>query len=368
MIEQFREKVQKRHDIARDWKKKGGKVAAYFYTLVPREIVHASGMLPVQLMEEKDGSYLEQESKLQNFVCGLARNVSGQIYRKVYDYADLCVVGVVCDTNRRVFDIWDYKKLFPKMILLGLVQTRNEGSLQYMAQAFDRFRDQMSAIVGKEITDDMVMSSIKTYNENRAQFRELYRIRGKNPAAISGSDVMAVVQASLIMPVEEHTAMLKKLVASLPQTPTGNGKVKLMLSAYNFNIAADVAKIAERMGASVTADDLVHGVRYSFNDIKTGPDVMLSLADGYLFEIPSPGLYSFERKVDFIQKSMKETGAKGLIYVVQSMCDAFAMESAVLNEKFEERQIPFLHLEVEDTPASVEHMNTRIQSFVESLS
>ncbi len=368
MIEQFREKVEKRHDTAREWKAKGGKVAAYFYTLVPKEIVHAAGMLPVQLMEEKDGSHLEQESNLQTFVCGLARNVTGQIYKKAYDYADVCVVAVVCDTNRRVFDIWDYKNLFPNMILMGYVQTKNEGSTQYLAGEFDRFRKLLEPIAGKEILDDMVKSSVETFNENRALFRELYKIRAQNSEAITGSDVMDVIGASLVMPVEEHTAMLKQLVDSLPKGASSNGKPRLMLCAYNFNIAGEVSRIAERVGASVTADDLTNSIRYCLKDIKTGAYIMDSLAEGYLFEIPAPGLYSFEKKMDFIEQSMKDAGAKGLVYVVQSMCDAYAMEYAVMKDKFEERKIPYLHLEVEDSPTSVEHMNTRIESFVESLS
>jgi len=369
LIEQFREKVEKRHDLAREWKAKTGeKVAAYFYSLVPKEIIHAAGMLPVQLMEAKDGGQLEQESQLQTFVCGLARNVSGQVYRKVYDYADLCVVSVVCDTNRRVFDIWDYRKLFPKMILVGMLQTRNEGSLQYLTEEFDRFRGKIGEFVGKEITDDMIRESIEAYNENRALFRELYKVRAQNSEAISGSDVLDVVRASLVMPVEEHSAMLKQLLDSLPATPASDGKLRLMLCAYNFNIASEVSRIAERMGAAVIADDLTYSIRYNINEIDTGKDVMEALADGYLLEIPAPGLYSFDRKMDFLQKQMDEAKAAGLIYVVQSMCDAYAFEYAIMKDKFEEKNIPYLHMEVEDTPSSAEHMNTRIQSFVESLS
>jgi benzoyl-CoA reductase/2-hydroxyglutaryl-CoA dehydratase subunit BcrC/BadD/HgdB len=157
-------------------------------------------------------------------------------------------------------------------------------------------------------------------------------------------------------------------VDSLPKSSTGNDKVKLMLCAYNFNIAEEVSQIAERMGASVNADDLINSVRYCINDTEAGSDVMQSLADSYLLEVPAPGLYSFNEKMDFIQQSMSEAGAKGLIYVVQSMCDAYSFEYAIMQDKFEERNIPYLHLEVEDSPTSVEHMNTRIQSFVESLS
>jgi benzoyl-CoA reductase/2-hydroxyglutaryl-CoA dehydratase subunit BcrC/BadD/HgdB len=64
---------------------------------------------------------------------------------------------------------------------------------------------------------------------------------------------------------------------------------------------------------------------------------------------------------------MERAEAKGLIYLLQLYCDAFAMEYAVLKERFDEWNLQHLKLEAEDTPTSVEQLNVRIQSFVESL-
>jgi benzoyl-CoA reductase/2-hydroxyglutaryl-CoA dehydratase subunit BcrC/BadD/HgdB len=64
---------------------------------------------------------------------------------------------------------------------------------------------------------------------------------------------------------------------------------------------------------------------------------------------------------------MQKAGAQGMIYLIQLYCDAYAMEYAMLKERFDRWNLKHLKLEAEDTPSSIEPLNVRVQSFVESL-
>jgi len=64
---------------------------------------------------------------------------------------------------------------------------------------------------------------------------------------------------------------------------------------------------------------------------------------------------------------MNLSRAQGLIYLVQLYCDAYAMEYAILKERFDMWGIRHLKLEAEDNPASLQQLNVRVQSFLESL-
>ena len=44
-----------------------------------------------------------------------------------------------------------------------------------------------------------------------------------------------------------------------------------------------------------------------------------------------------------------------------------AIEYAILKERFDNWNLTYLKLEAEDTPSSIEQLNVRVQSFVESL-
>lgn len=368
MFAEFEQKFQNRHKIAQNAKASGKKVVGYFYSLVPKEVIHAAGILPVELTEEKGIEYDEKSNTLP-YLCGLGRNVTGQIYEKVYNYLDGVAVATVCDTNRHVLDVWEKKEVLPNPILVRLPGTLSDAAINYYTKELNRLRNIFGDIAGTKVTDDKIAESIRLYNENRTLMKNLYDLRAKDGDAISALDSFNVVKASLVIPVEEHNEMLKKLLASPPQAKgAGKGKVRLMVCAVNFNIAADTARIADRFGASVVTDDLTNGVRYSSNMIDTSGDPLKALAKGYLMQIPSPGVYPFQKRADFIETAMKNAGAKGLIYLVQQYCDAFAFEYAIMKEKFDAKGLSYLQLEAEDTPASVEHLNVRIQSFIESLS
>jgi benzoyl-CoA reductase/2-hydroxyglutaryl-CoA dehydratase subunit BcrC/BadD/HgdB len=56
-----------------------------------------------------------------------------------------------------------------------------------------------------------------------------------------------------------------------------------------------------------------------------------------------------------------------MIYLIQLYCDAFAIEYAILKERFDAWNLTYLKMEAEDTPSSIEQLNVRVQSFVESL-
>ena len=117
----------------------------------------------------------------------------------------------------------------------------------------------------------------------------------------------------------------------------------------------------------MVTDDLTHNARYGSNKIDMAGDPFEALARGYLRKVPAPGIYSFEERATDIRDRMAKAKAKGMIYLIQLYCDAYAIEYAILKERFDKWNLTHLKLEAEDTPSSIEQLNVRIQSFIESL-
>ena len=363
MISEFKDKFEKRHDICRALHNGGTKIMACFYGLAPKELIHAAGILPVQLIEDRNPKF-DEGSKLLPYLCGMSKNLTGQIYCGVYDYVEGVMVGTVCDTNRHVFDIWQYNKAFPYMHVLRAPSTDSQAAVEYYAKALKKLAADLENMSGQKITDDGLKASLAAFNENRELLRKFYEQR---PGRVSAEDALYVFAAGLTLPVAEHNDMLKALSASLPAEGQDNGRTGLMLSAINLNMALDVIRMAEKYGAAVVTDDFIHNSRYGLNMIDLDGDPYLALAKGYLYTIPVPGVYSFDRRAEYMRDAMQKAGAEGLIYLNQLNCDAFAMEYAILKERFDKWGLNFLKLEAEDTPSSIEHLNVRMQSFVESL-
>jgi benzoyl-CoA reductase/2-hydroxyglutaryl-CoA dehydratase subunit BcrC/BadD/HgdB len=68
MFEKFQEVYEKRHDYARDWKKRtGGEVMGCFCSYCPEEIIYAADILPVRMLGYVPGRSLEDELPLATF-------------------------------------------------------------------------------------------------------------------------------------------------------------------------------------------------------------------------------------------------------------------------------------------------------------
>lgn len=363
MISEFKQRLENRHERCREIKKEGKKIMACFYGLVPKELVHAAGMVPIQLIEERKPEY-EEKSKLLPYLCGLSKNLTGQIYDKVFDYVDGIMVGVTCDTNRHVFDIWVHNKVFPHNLLVRAPSTDTDAAVKYYRDEMKRLAGELEKISGNKITEDKLRESISLFNENKNLFGQFYDQRPNS--GISAEEAVYIFFSALVTPVEEHNDMMKRLLESLP-SPQEDDKTRLMLCAINLNMAIDVIRMCEKYGAAVVTDDFHHNSRYGSNLIDVNGDPYEALARGYLRKIPAPGIYSFEERAAYIRESMEKAGAKGMIYLIQLYCDAFAIEYAILKERFDAWNLTHLKMEAEDTPSSIEQLNVRVQSFVESL-
>ena len=364
MIEIFKEKFEKRHQIARELKKDGRKIIGCFYGSVPKELVHAAGIVPVQLVEDRNSQY-EAKSGLLPYLCGMSKNLTGQIHDKVFDYIDAVMVSTVCDTNRHVPDIWERNKVFPKTWIVRAPIMANEVAVAYYTREVHRLADELGKFSGRQVTEDGLRQSIALYNENKALFRKFYQIRMES--GLSAEDAVYVFASALVLPVEEHNTLLKRLLEDLKGAPERDGKTRLMLCALNLNMSLAVIRMAEKYEARVVTDDFTHNARYGSEEIEVDGDVFKALARGYLRKIPLPGMYSFEQRAKYIRELMTQSRSEGLIYLIQQYCDAYVMEYAVLKEYFDRWQLPHLKIEAEDTPLSIEQLNVRVQSFLESL-
>ena len=363
MIARFRELFEQRHDRARALKRQGRKIVASFYGLTPKELVHAAGMVPVQLVEDRDSRY-EARGELLPYLCGMSQNLAGQIAAGVLDYVDGVMVATVCDTNRHLLDIWVHRRAFPNHWLVRTPAKDDEGGISYFASELRRLAAELGRVSGQPVTDDGLRESIALFNENRSLLRRFHALRPT--AGISAEEAVYVFGAALTSPVEEHNALLRELLAA-PPAGAPRSEPRLMLSALNLPMALDVIRMAEKYGATVVTDDFPHNARYGSTEVPADGDPFRALARGYLRRVPAPGLYPLEDRAAWIRDAMDRASAQGLIYLIQLYCDAYAFEYATLKGRFDRWKLPHLKLEAEATPASIEQLNVRVQSFVESL-
>src|SRR6516225_2172954 len=167
--------------VARQWKEldPGRKVVGYMPIYVPREIIHAAGFLPLGILGGGDQlEVIHGDAYYQSYICRIPRStielgLSGRL-----DFVDGMLFPSICDVIRNLSGMW--KLMFPNVY----------------SRYFDVPQNYRDTIGGNYYINEL------------AELRE--DLAWQAPAA----EVYLIVRAGLVLPVEEHSAMLREYIVA----------------------------------------------------------------------------------------------------------------------------------------------------------
>src|SRR3990170_703777 len=175
---------------AREWKEGGGKVVGSFPVYAPMELVHAAGMLPVNLFGAGGGVEIEAaDSRIQSFVCSITRSTLELGLRGNLDTFDGFLFSNICDVARNLSGVFA-RNFGAKMVeYLHLPQNiASSAAVDYMTGELRRVLTSLERLGGRHAAKEDLARSVKAFEENRLLLRELYRIRAESPWLVSASE------------------------------------------------------------------------------------------------------------------------------------------------------------------------------------
>src|SRR6516165_1941078 len=249
---------------ARQWKaaEPSRKVVGYMPIYVPREIIHAAGMLPLGIVGGGDQlEVIHGDAYYQSYIC--------RIPRSIIELAEL--------------------------------------------------RDDLGELRGKPITDDELRSSIAVYNENRKLIRELYALRAERPWQAPAVEVYLMVRAGLLLPVEEHSALLREYLAAAgaDERPKRDNCRVVLTGMFCEQPPLNLIKSLELSGCYVVDDDLLLVTRWLTGDVGTEGDPLRNLALAFLHHSESTAAKyepNQKEKGQHLVRAVKRTAAEGVIF------------------------------------------------------
>ena len=358
------------------WKERSGAKAvgclACMPPFVPEELIHAAGMLPVGLWGAEIPVRLA-DAKLQSFACSVARTSLEMGLSEAVSVCDGFLFPSTCDAFQNLSEVWKattekpcFKVTFPK-------QASGEAARRYLERELDLLEAELETLSGASIEDQGLRNSIQLYNESRRLMRDLDRMRAGNPGFLSTGQMTDVVLASSFLPREEHTVLLKALLASSSDlegraaSSGGQEPVRLFLTGIMARPVA-IPTALEELGVWVVGDDLGLGsLYYSLEIPETGPS-RVDLAKGYLQYPPCSTLYpsSPGRSAALIER-VRETGAEGVLILATKFCEPEFFDHPQLKEDLEAEGVPSVLLETELGMTAPGAVRTRVEAFVETL-
>ena len=369
--EEFRKVVERPYEKAARWKRETGrKVIGCHPMYVPEEIVHAAGALPVVLLGSGETVTLAHRYLQPSFVCLPIRCNLDLALKGKLDFLDGVIFPDICDEARSLSDIWKAHREAPfhySLMLPANLSTPLAGG--YLAAQLADLRVSLERFLGHEIADESLRGSIAAYNRNRALLSRLYEVRRGNPGLLRARNAAEAVAASMLMPKEEHSELLSRLLEGLgaAEKPP-DGMPRLLLSGGLCDMPdMDILDLVEELGAVVVDDDLYVGSRYFATQVEEGISPLDALAARYIGDVPCPT--KFDPQSDwgeYLVDMARRSGADGVVIMMAEFCAPHGFDYPHLKEKLSAAGVPHLLLTTDHTGPSGQ-MKTRLGAFIELL-
>jgi benzoyl-CoA reductase subunit C len=341
---------------------------------VPREIIHAAGMLPLGILGGGDQlEVIHGDAYYQSYICRIPRStielgVSGRL-----DFVDGMLFPSICDVIRNLSGMW--KTMFPNVYVRYFDVPQNYrddiGGNYYVNELAELVRD-LGDLRGKPISDDELRRSIALYNENRHLVRELYALRAERPWQTPAAEVYLVLRAGLVLPVEEHTQMLGRYLtaAESSERPRRDNCRIVLTGVFCEQPPLNLIKSLELAGCYVVDDDLLLVTRWLTADVPTDGDPLQNLSRAFLHHSESTATKyepDLKEKGQHLVRAVRRAKAEGVIFACPSFCDPALLERPMLQHVLKDADIPYIAFKYAENSGQMQPIREQAGTFADSI-
>jgi len=323
----------------RAWKQAGAgrKAIGYMPMYVPRELIHAAGMLPVGIVGASDRlEIIRGDAYFQSYICHIPRSTIELALSRRLDALDGMLFPSICDVIRNLSGMWTL--LFPDRYVRYVDVPQNFDARvggAYWRRELEQLREDLSALAGKPIEDAALRAGIAAYNENRRVIRLLLAARSRQPWFYPISELYLFLRAGNVLPVEEHTALLRDYLvqAQLEEDRREQDRSRVVLvGMFCEQPPLGLLLTLERAGCWVVDDDLLLGQRWITGEIPVAGDPLENLVQAFLEQsVSTASRYEPQgRRGRWLVDSVRHHQAEGVIFCAPSFCDPALLEQPML--------------------------------------
>lgn len=359
-----------------EWKKRNGGLAIGFMPVyVPRELLHAMGVLPVGVMGAGDDlEIIRGDAYYQSYICHLPRSTIELGLNGALDSLDGMLFPATCDVIRNLSGMW--KMQFPEKYshYLDVPQDfdANVGG-QFYRRELEEIAEELHRRGARKLGPTALRKSIAAYNENRALVEGLYSLRIEEPWRVPTHELYLLLRAGNVLPVEEHTVMLREyreaVLADEDRRSMDQARV-LLAGSFCEQPPLGLLRTLERAGCYIVDDDFVQVHRWITGDVRAdGADPLGDLVLAYLKQgIASPIRYIDEQvKGQALVERAERSGAEGVIFCAPSFCDPALLDQPMAVAAIERAGIPWTSFKYAENTGQFQVIREQAGTFADSI-
>ncbi len=361
---------------ARQWKEAepGRKVIGYMPVYVPREIIHAGGMLPLGILGGGDSlEVIHGDAYYQSYICRIPRSTIELAITKRLDFVDGMLFPSICDVIRNLSGMW--KLIWPDVYVryFDVPQNfRDDLGGEYYINELRELIEDLGEVCGRKITDGDIRRSIAVYNENRRLVGLLYGLRAETPWKAPSSEVYLLLRAGMLLPVEEHSQLLQDYLAAAESEdrPMRDNCRIVLQGAFCEQPPLTLIKSIELAGCYVVDDDFMLVTRWLRDDVTEDGDPVANLASAFLhhsIETASKFEPDGSRKGRFLIDTIRKRAAEGVIFASPSFCDPALLDRPMLAKALERENIPYISFKYAENSGQMQPIREQAGTFADSI-
>ncbi len=352
----------------------GRKAIGFLPFYVPREIIHAAGMLPVGILGGGDQlDVIHGDAYYQSYICRIPRStielgVTGRL-----DCLDGVLFPSICDVIRNLSGMWQIK-FKDKYVKYFDVPQNYESAIggSYYVHEMQTLRDDLARLGGREVSDDDLRASIRVYNEHREVLRELYDFRAERPWQAPTAEIYLLLRAGLIIPVEEHIQVVRDYIAAAKdeERPMRDNCRVVLTGMFCEQPPLGLIKSIEMAGCYVVDDDYMLVHRWFKSDVPEDGDPLVNLSEAYInnsIETASKYVARKEDKGQFLIDCVRQRKAEGVVFAAPSFCDPALLDRPMIQRALARAGIPFTAFKYAENSGQMAPIREQAGTFADSI-
>jgi benzoyl-CoA reductase subunit C len=363
-------------NAVKEWKAAvpGRKAVGYMPVYVPRELIHAAGMLPVGILGGGDQlEVIQGDAYYQSYICRIPRSTIELGLTGRLDCLDGMLFPSICDVIRNLSGMWQI--LFPqKYVRYFDVPQNYEDAVggKFYIEELEILREDLGKLAGTTVTDAALNASIAVYNENRAVIRDLYAARAERPWQIPTSEVYLVLRAGMVLPPEAHTQLVREyLAAALAEKRPQRDNARVVINGtFCEQPPLALIKSIEMAGCYVVDDDFMLVTRWLLDDVPADANPLEELSRAFLHRSASTAAKYDARREDkgqYLLHQVKTRGAEGVVFSAPSFCDPALLERPMLQDVLAKHKIPYTAFKYAENTGQMAPIREQAGTFADSI-
>ncbi len=361
---------------AREWKaaEPDRHVIGYMPIYVPREIIHAAGMLPLGILGGGDRiEVIHGDAYYQSYICRIPRSTIELAIGGQLDFVDGMLFPSICDVIRNLSGMWQLMMGEKYIRYFDVPQNYDDdiGGQYYLTELRELCAD-LEKISGRPITDDALRRSITVYNENRRLIGELYKFRAAEPWRVPTTESYLLLRAGMVLPVEEHNLLLKDYLAAAraEDRPLRDNCRVVLQGMFCEQPPLNLIKSIELSGCHIVGDDFMLVTRWLTEDVPIDGDPLWNLVSAFLHHSEN---VSAKYEPDEAEKGMyvvdlvRSSGGEGVIFASPSFCDPALLDRPMIQEVLERHNIPYISFKYAENTGQMQPIREQAGTFADSI-